>query len=367
MIAEGLGEPARMLASKLTIALAAVALVTIGCHGGAATTKAPAPTQTQRDATLPQGMVGHVWLVEGPEGWVAGELGGSKKALAENEVGIVAANGWVASANFQTPGSNKLSLRHGVDGEPMILDVGDVAPTSVAFSRNSAYVSGIVYDGFRDPGIVSVDLTTGSIDTILTPTDTKGARAVVLSEDGSTLVTSLCDPTGQATSCDWDVLDIAKGSTRHVDAGFAGLPLGSSSFFAVLAPQTESALPWVAGVDLLSGKELWRLEGEVDGWLFGDADSFVLSRIQLGSGPPTLLVESVDLATGSARLLYSESRDDLRQFWPTLSTGDYVVIASGRAVRDALLSGGYAEISASVVATQTEDGGAEFLPLWGRQ
>ncbi|HET9852704.1 MAG TPA: hypothetical protein VFP56_09390 [Candidatus Limnocylindrales bacterium] len=329
-----LGPPIARAAS-LTVVLAAVV---VGCAGaypagslGAATT-APdgvtVGTSTQESGPA-RGLVGKTWLAEGATGWEAGRIAGTRSALGASEIGVATGNGWIVSAELGRVRSIKLLIRDQPGAAPKTVALGSLAPTATAVVGSRAFVSGFLFGRPDDPGILDVDLLTATSRALLEPTDAEGTRYLAASPDGSTVVSSLCelaaDP--EPATCTLTVLSLVAGTATTLGDVPGGLLRGTSSDVAVIGPQGAEPPGWLAGIDLATGKELWRVAGgEFGPSVVSQQHGLIQQRIRIDGPKPRLVIEAFDLRSGAPRILYEETGNELAELWPALCTDTHIAI-----------------------------------------
>ena len=111
---------------------------------------------------------------------------------------------------------------------------------------------------------------------------------------------------------------------------------------AVVAEHGPEAPGWIAGIDLLSGAERWRIAGgEFGASVVSREHGLVQQRLFAGGGPkPRLAIETVDLRTGARRTIYEETRLVLRSLWPALSSEAQIAMGDDATGRRAIGAGG---------------------------
>ena len=333
----GLGPPAPRIAGVAFL----LAALLVGCAGvrptaspGASTPAASSepPASSRRPiGGPPQGrdLVGKTWLAEGPRGWEAGQIGGPRVRLGRDEVGIAAQGRWIISAVLRPIESIRMFVREGPGAKPTEIALGSLAPTATVIVGDRAYVSGFVVGRPDDPGILEVDLATAASRALLPPSATVGMRYLAASPDGSTLVSTLCDLASdpEPATCSLTVVSLSDGSATVLDDVAGGLLRGTSSAVAVVAPQGPEPPGWLAGIDLQTGRELWRLTGGEFGQSFMHVErGLIQQRLRIGGPKPRLVIEAIDVRSGTSEVLYEESRDIPRALWPALSSDTSIAL-----------------------------------------
>jgi hypothetical protein len=210
-------------------------------------------------------------------------------------------------------------------------------------SGDRAYVSGYRFGATGDPGILEIDLPTGSTRAVLEPSDAEGTRYLAVSPDGSTLVSSLCDlaSSPEPATCLRCTVDLADGMARIVGRVPGGLLRGTSADVAVVAQPGHEAPAWVAGIDLRTGAELWRLAGgEFGPSTVSRTHGLIQQRLITGLPKPKVTIEAVDLETGARRTIYEETGLAPRSLWPALTSDAQIAMGGDASGRRALLGDG---------------------------
>jgi hypothetical protein len=330
-----LGPPIARVASVTLV----VAAVLAGCAGaypagslGAAPTSGADEVNVASSAqvsTPARGLVGKTWLAEGSGGWETGRIAGRRFALGASEIGIATGNGWIVSAELGRIRSIKLLIRDQPGASPKTVALGSLAPTATAVVGSRAYVSGFLFGQPDDPGILEIDLLTATSREMLEPTGAEGTRYLAASPDGSTLVSSLCDLASdpEPAMCTLTVLSLVAGTATDLGAVPGGLLRGTSSDVAVVAPQGAEPPAWLAGIDLATGRELWRISGgEFGPSVINEQYGLIQQRIRTDGPKPRLVIEAIDLPRGASRTVYEETGNALAELWPALCSETHLAL-----------------------------------------
>jgi hypothetical protein len=330
-----LGPPMARAAGTTVVLAGLVA----GCAGtypagslGTAPTAGPDVASVSSSEQVPaqaRGLVGRTWLAEGAKGWETGRIAGRRAALGASEIGLATGNGWILSADLGRIRSIKLLIREQPGGAPKTVVLGSLAPTATAVVGNRAYVSGFLFGRPDDPGILEIDLLTATARAMLGPTNAEGTRYLAASPDASTLVSSLCalaaDP--EPATCTLTVVSLEAGTATDLGDVPGGLIRGTSSDIAVVGPQGAEPPDWLAGIDLATGRELWRVAGgELGPSVINEQHGLIQQRIRIGGPKPTLVIEAINLRSGASRIVYEETRDELAELWPALCTDTHIAL-----------------------------------------
>lgn len=351
------------------VSVAVAAGVVVGCAGARPTVTAwPESHQASlvrgtlakqtSQVGVPPGLIGRTWLAEGPRGWEAGRIGGPRVRLGEAEVGLAASDHWVVSAILRPVDSVTLLVREGPGAPTTVISLGRLAPTATVISGDRAYVSGFRFGATEDPGILEVDLQAGSTRAVLEPSGAEGTRYLAVSPDGSMLVSSLCDLAAnpEPATCLLTAVALTDGVVRNVGRVPGGLLRGTSADVAVVAQQGHEAPAWVAGIDLGTGAELWRLAGgEFGSSVVSPTHGLIQQRLLTGVPRPKVAIEAVDLRTGARRSIYEETGLTPRSLWPALTSDTQIAMGADATGRRAILGDAN---GATRVRLVTIDGGA---------
>src|SRR5262245_6732512 len=132
---------------------------------------------------VPAELLGRTWLSEGPDGWLAGTVGGATFRLDPNEVGMVAADQWILSAD-RSEAESAVVFARSPDGNVVSKAlVGPLIPSAVAVLGDRAFVSGHSSTGTGDPGVFVITLESGAVDSFVHPEDRPGFRYLRLAGD----------------------------------------------------------------------------------------------------------------------------------------------------------------------------------------
>lgn len=345
-----------------------VAAALAGCYGAGSTelpgasgpAETSASTQPARIHGVPDRaavLIGRTWLAEGPRGWEAGQIGGGRTLLPRAEVGISAKDGWIVSAVLRPIGSTTLLVRDGAAGQPRPFDLGALAPSAVVIVADHAYVSGFSFASPADPGILDVDLRTATTRTLLAPSDAPGTRYLAVSPEGSIVVSTLCDLASnpEPTTCSLTVVPLDGSAPRALGSVAGGLLRATSPAVAIVAPQGAEAPTWVAGIDLTTGKELWRTSGgELGPSLMTMGHGLVQQRLRIDGSKPRLVIEAIDVRTGTSRTVYEETAAAPRTLWPALCSETSIALGEDATGSRALAE---SDGAAAAVRLVSMDGG----------
>jgi hypothetical protein len=313
---------------------------------------APAGSGSMQASLEARGLLGRTWIAEGPRGWEAGQIGGRRITLGQTELGLAAGDRWILSAVLSPIRSIKLLVRDGPAGDPREVNIGSLSPTATVIVGDRAYVSGLSFAGPDDPGILEIDLRTGTARSMLRGSGAPGGRYLAASPDGSTLVTSLCDlATDPAPEmCSLTVISLAGGAATSLGDIPGGLLRGTSADVAVVAPQDPEPPAWLAGIDLRTGTELWRLEGgEFGPSVMTDRHGLIQQRIRIEGPKPRLVVEAIDLPTGRSQLVYEETRGAPGALWPALCSETSIAVGEDATGSRAIAAGENAQTRVRLV------------------
>ncbi len=272
---------------------------------------------------------GRAWLAEGPTGWEAGRIGGRSIRLGRSEVGLAVHGSWIVSAILKPTHSVTLLLRAGPAADPKLVDLGSLAPTATVIAGDHAYVSGFSFAQPTDPGILEIDLATATARVLLPASDAIGIRYLAVSPDGLTLVSSLCDQLAEPEpeTCSLTVVSLQDGRATALGDVRGGLPRATSSEVAVVAPQSHEAPERLAGIDLKTGAELWSVAGgEFGRSVMNERHGLIQERILLDGPKPRLVIEAINLRTGSAEVVYQDARAAIGALWPELCSDRFIAV-----------------------------------------
>jgi hypothetical protein len=296
-------------------------------------------------------MMGQSWFATvGYRKVAAGAIGSQTIALPDGERGQAAGLGWVASTIRTSTGST-LHLRRPGGGASWTVPTPFFAE-SVAFAGGAVYLGGFdrVTDG--DPGIWRVSLETGELTRVVEGSNTEPPRRVVASRSGRTVVSAVCDG-----ACQLEVLDTSTNEVRKLGAVDAFLRTTGDAA-AIVGPDPAT---WVAGIDLDTGRELWRREA-AEVWLgyVTTQDQLIQAFLVDTSDGPSFRVGSIAISTGGYRELYRELAQREIGLWPDVSSDDYVAIGPGFNIADGLDRGA---ASARADLIRVSDGGRHGAQL----
>ena len=294
--------------------------------------RSTAPADIDRTANRPPQageLDGKTWLAEGPTGWEAGRIGGRSIRLGRAEVGLATGGSWIVTAILKPTHSVTLLVRAGPAADPKRVDLGSLAPTATVIAGDHAYVSGFSFAQPTDPGILDIDLATATARVLLPASDAIGIRYLAVSADGSTLVSSLCDQVAdpEPATCSMTVVSLPDGTATFLGDVRGGLPRAASSEVAVVAPPSHEAPERLAGIDLKTGAELWSVAGgELGRSVMNVTHGLIQERILLDGPKPRLVIEAINLRTGTAKVVYQEARAGIGALWPELCSDRFIAV-----------------------------------------
>lgn len=345
--------PRRMLAAGLGLGLLAAALSLSGCTrvgaGGPRDGKAGAsaiapslPGTASLVATaavpdvVPAALAGRTWLVRGPNGRaVAGSLGsGRRLRLPDRERPLAASAGRAASVMSADSGS--IVIVRSIDRGRELLRVerpDDVL--AAAFSGDAIVLGGhLPAQPGRDPGVVAVSLSDGSVSVLVAPADTSSAdgvdlvRTVAVSPSGRTLVSGLC----WRDDCALDVIDLSTGVVRRLAEKAGGFP-GIVTDDLVIVGSADS--DWIAGLDLSTGERRWTRQAAEFQHAYATGDGRIVQALVDRAGVPVFRLEILDPATGTGRAILTRDATDGLALWPEVSDDSTAVVGAGASFADA--------------------------------
>jgi len=283
-----------------------------------------------QESTVPAPMaIDPTWLAQtGSGSWVAGSANGPTISLPRGEVGVASGNGWVVSASRQQQGDSLLWRRLS-DSKPRSTALTFV-PVSGVVVGDRAYLAGFDIKAGDDSGIQTLDLTSGVLTEVLSSSHARAIRTVVVSPSGHTVTSAICvDP---EAGCELDVVHGENGDVHHL--AVPGFLRATGDDVAIVGSDPAT---WVAGIDLQTGKELWRRQAD-EMWLGYVTSDGYLVQASLAHTPsgPVFSVERIDLHTGSAAVVVRRPASGPIGLWPELSTDDEAVVGPGFNIDDAL-------------------------------
>jgi hypothetical protein len=284
---------------------------------------------------IPPGLAGRTWVVETADGsLVAGVTGSGRRVRFPAGERILAIGpGRIATAR---PASSGWSVRvvSLTDGVEVAAAAPDDEPLSAAFIPGRLVIGGHRRGtSGRDPGLVAIELTTGTATTLLAPRERVGreadlARSVSATPDGR-IVSALCGLDG----CAIDLVDPAAGTTRRL-AELAPAWPGPVTDTTVLVGEAESA--WISGLELRTGTRRWtRSDGEFQ-HAYPTADGRIVQAL-IGEDL-SFRIELLDAATGSGRVVFERSGTEGLVLWPELSNDRYAVVSTSGNLADAAVA-----------------------------
>lgn len=282
--------------------------------------------------SIPPTVLGRGWFAQvGSDEWTAGSVGGPTVALPRGEVGVAAADGWALSA-FRDDAGNNLVWRKIGDPATNILPISFV-PADAAVFGDRAYLSGFDQATGGDPGIFSLDLTSGYFVQLLPSGGAAAPRTVDVSRTGLTLASAICGDLN--AGCDLDIVNTVDGTARHL-SNVPGYLRATGDVIAIVGPDPAS---WVAGIDVETGAELWRRHSD-EMWLgyVTSTGRLIQASLEYSESGSVFSVDSIDLATGATIEILTEAATDPVGLWPEVSSDDTVVIGPGFSIEDALVN-----------------------------
>ena len=298
--------------------------------GAAATSVAP-PSVTVRPAAQTPGVrraEGRAWLARGAGGsWILGRPGETTR-LAPTEIGLAVANGWLVSADARSFG-RAIGWRR-TDGGPTRTSRVGVVPASVAVAGSKAYVSGFDRVTAGDPGVFVVGLADGTVAEVIERTAGSHPRSVAVSPDQSRVVSATCD---ELARCALTML--SPDTDRQIQVIEAPGYLRTTTASVAIVGSDPAA--WIAGIDLATGRELWRRTA-LEMWSgYATTDEhLVQAELRPTASGPVFAVEVIDARTGTARTVFSTSVGHGIGLWPELSTDDRLAIGPAYSLEDGL-------------------------------
>lgn len=308
--------------------------------GGSSSAASAASAAIQPPAgppSVPPGLVGRTWAAPGAGGgWVAGILGReSRLEIPAGELPIRATNGLVATAAFRTDQTGStLRVREIASGRvltelPRPENIG-----SGVFAGDRLLVSG--HDPARtdvDPGVAAISLADGAVSQVIEPGPLpdgwtgSGARALIGSPSGRTVVSSLC-ANGR---CALDVIDPASGSVRRLIDEVGGSPIALSDEVVIVVADDQSQLE---AFDLATGRRLWQRTGAEFQYGYVTSDGrYVLSYLDHRE-PWRFIVSIIDARTNDERVVLARDPADGLVLWPELSGDEQAVLGVGGRFED---------------------------------
>jgi hypothetical protein len=278
--------------------------------------------------------------------------------LPDGEVAVAAGNGWALSAIRGEGGDTLVWRRVGDPGAreaPLRLSLA-----TAAIAGDSAYVSGLNVGTATDSGILSLDLASGKLAEVLPGGSLAAPRTLTLSRTGKTLVSSVC--VGEEPMCGLDIVSTADGATHHINA-VPGYLRTTADGVAVVGPDSAT---WVAGIDLDTGKELWRHQAD-EVWLgYATADGkLIQGSLSHRDGGALFVVESIDLVSGRSHNILETPVNGPIGLWPDVSSDESAVVGPGFSVEDALLRTGGKRVLADVYDLSTGARAHTQMPIGG--
>ena len=203
-------------------------------------------------------------------------------------------------------------------------------PASVGIAASTAYIGGFERATGGDPGLFRLNLADGAGAQVLKAPSAHHPRTVAVSADQSVVVSAACD---DAEQCELTTLSSATGAQLGA-VGSPGYLRSTTASVAIVGPDPAN---WIAGIDLVSGRELWRRPA-VEIWSgYTTSDGrLVQAELQLTGGGPTFVVEVIAPQTGSARTLLRAPVGHGIGLWPELSSNDQFAVGPAYSLEDGL-------------------------------
>ena len=284
------------------------------------------------------------WIGEGPDGWLAGELGQTYRRLPENEIGLKAQDGWILSAAIREEGTLTLFIRRGSnDDSPPEIDIGNLLPSSVVIANDVAYLSGVPAAIAEDMRSYAINLGGAQEPISFIKADAGNVvRNLAITPDATTFASSVCDVTEEFTVEGCRLQRIVDGTLQPVSVIPGLLAVTSREVAVVVDPVGDTNPSWIAGYDVLADnvepdqvKPLWQVDGLIERWRVDAArDEVVVARFEEGE-IPTFIVEAITLQSGERKVLYEDASGAPPAFWSDQSTDDFLVLASASDIASA--------------------------------
>lgn len=323
-------------------------------------------TPTPQPPQYPLQLKDRSWIAESPEGWMVGAIGRPSITLETKELALAASDKWIVSAVVEVPESVELVVRSWGEPSNRMITIGAVHPGSIALVGDHVYIGGVSVAGPSDPGVLDVNLQTGTVGVLIEPTGERGGRYVLASRDGRAVVSTLCLLGAEYTgTCELDVVDLPSGLTRHLGPVEGGLPRAVGASYVVVTHQLDTAPEHLVFVDLESGLTIRSETGrEFLGGYVTSTGLFVQSMLDIQTDPPSFTVETLDITGEGPQTIYSMAAEDmLPGLWSELSTDDYAVVGPWTSIDLALSRNGFKAIDASVVDIGTGELVSTSLPV----
>lgn len=312
---------------------------------------------------VPATLVGRSWVVRDSNGrGIAGTVGSSRRLrLPIDERPLAASTGFVASV-AASPSGSVVVVRRIEDGRELARVERPEEVLVAAFARDAVILGGhLSASSGRDPGVVGVSLSDGSVSVFIEPSDVPSAsgvdlfRTVGITPSGRILVSGLCGP----DDCAVDVVDLATGAAHRIAESAGGL-LGvvTDEIAIVGSPDSDS----IAGLDLVTGGRRWTRDGAEFEHAYAAGTGIVQALVDR-SDTPTFRLEAIDAGTGIGRVVLSRDAVDGLTLWPDLSDASIAVLGNGKTFADAGGVGSVMRASAADLATGQLDGDAVNLDL----
>jgi hypothetical protein len=268
-------------------------------------------------------------MARGADGsWLVGRPEHPTIRLAATEIGLAIGHGWLLTTDRSSYGQS-IAWRP-IGATETSRAAVDVVPASVGVTASTAYVTGFDPRTSGDPGLYALSLDGGAVSQLVKPTGGTHPRSVVVSPDESTVVSATCD---DAEGCDLTTLSATSGAARAVVHAPGYLRASTSSVAIVGADPAD----WIAGIDLLTGRELWR-RAALEMWNgYTTSDGrLVQAALQLTSDGPVFVVDVIAERDGAAHTVFRAPVGHGVGLWPELSSDDSFAIGPAYSLEDGL-------------------------------
>ncbi|HEY8439592.1 MAG TPA: hypothetical protein VIK65_13360 [Candidatus Limnocylindrales bacterium] len=288
----------------------------------------PVTVASARSVAPAAPLIAKAWLARGADGtWLTGRTGRPTR-LAAHEIGLAVANGWLVTADERSYGRS-IGWRR-VDGSGGRTASIEVVPASVAVAGSTAYVSGFDRRTSGDPGLFGLGLADGTVSRLIAPSIGTHPRSVVVAPDGSRVVSATCNDDEACA-----LTSLSTGATAPLATVSApGYLRAATSSVAIVGPDPAT---WIAGVDLASGRELWRHEAlEMWGGYTTADGRIVQAELRKTADGPRFAVEVIAAQTGTSSTAFTSDVGHGIGLWPELSSDDRFAIGPAFSLEDAL-------------------------------
>lgn len=290
----------------------------------------PTLTSPATSGAIPPSLAGRAWTSQvGATQWASGRLGGRTTKLPAGEVPVAAVGRWVLSV---PPGKDGKVLAARDVEQATHVDISlPLRPITTEVTGDRAFVSGFGDAGDGDSGLWVVDLVTGMLTPVVPPSGEPHPRTVVASRSGATIVSAVCSSEG---SCALDVIVDTSSPSTHLPA-IGGYLRTTSDQVAIVGPDPAT---WIAGIDLATGKELWRRSADEmwSGYVTTDG-RLIQASLEYAPNGSIFHIDSIDALTGKVTPLLAERATAQIGLWQDLSSDEFAVVGPGYDVADALL------------------------------